>query len=177
MSNKYLVISAQGKDRPGIVNTLSKAALDSGCNITNSRMAVLGGEFALILLINGGDEAIATMQRRLPALEEELHLSITAKPTTPRVAEQRWLPYRVEVVAMDHPGIVHPITEFFSKQNINIEELETQTYAAPHTGTTMFSLSMTVAVPDAASISSLRETFIDFCDELNLDASFETARD
>ena len=52
MSDNYLVISAQGKDRPGIVNTLSKAALDSGCNITNSRMAVLGGEFALILLIN-----------------------------------------------------------------------------------------------------------------------------
>ena len=176
MSDKYLVISAQGKDRPGIVNTLSKAALDSGCNITNSRMAVLGGEFALILLINGSEEAVAAMQQRLPALEEELQLSIIAKPTSPRVAEQRWLPYRVEVVAMDHPGIVHPITEFFSKQNINIEEVETETYAAPHTGTTMFSLSMTVAVPDAVSISRLRETFIEFCDQLNLDAVIEPVK-
>jgi glycine cleavage system regulatory protein len=34
-----------------------------------------------------------------------------------------------------------------------------------------------VAVPDSVSISQLRETFIDFCDELNVDASFETARD
>jgi len=177
MSDKYLVISAQGKDRPGIVNTLSKAAVDSGCNITNSRMAVLGGEFALILLINGSEAAVAAMQLRLPALEEELQLNITAKATTPRVAAQRWIPYRVEVVAMDHPGIVHPITEFFSNQKINIEELETETYAAPHTGATMFSLLMTVAVPTSVSISQLRETFIDFCDELNLDASFETARD
>ena len=177
MYDNYLVISAQGKDRPGIVNTLSKAALDCGCNITNSRMAVLGGEFALILLISGGAEAIAALQQRLPALEEELQLSITAKPTTPRAIEQRWIPYRIEVVAMDHPGIVHPITDFFSRQKINIEELETETYAAPHTGATMFSLLMTVAVPDSVSISQLRETFIDFCDELNLDASFETARD
>ena len=177
MSDKYLVISAQGKDRPGIVNTLSKAAVDCGCNITNSRMAVLGGEFALILLINGSAAAVDAMQQRLPVLEEELQLSITAKATTPRVAAQRWIPYRVEVVAMDHPGIVHPITEFFSKQKINIEELETETYAAPHTGATMFSLMMTVAVPTSVSISLLRETFIDFCDELNLDASFETARD
>ena len=177
MSDKYLVISAQGKDRPGIVNTLSKAAVDNGCNITNSRMAVLGGEFALILLINGSEEAVAAMKQRLPALEEELQLSITAKPTTPRIAAQRWIPYRVEVVAMDHPGIVHPITEFFSKQKINIEELETETYAAPHTGATMFSLLMTVAVPTSVSTSQLRETFIEFCDELNLDASFETARD
>jgi len=177
MSNNYLVISAQGKDRPGIVNTLSKTALDCGCNITNSRMAVLGGEFALILLINGSAEAVTTLQQKLPSLEDELQLSITAKPTTPRNVEQRWLPYRVEVVAMDHPGIVHPITEFFSKQKINIEEMETETYAAPHTGTTMFALWMTVAVPESVSTSQLRETFIDFCDELNLDASFEAARD
>ena len=77
---------------------------------------------------------------------------------------------------MDHPGIVHPITEFFSGKQINIEELETETYAAPHTGATMFSLQMTVAVPTGVAISHLRETFIDFCDELNLDASFEAAR-
>ena len=177
MSDNYLVITAQGKDRPGIVNTLSKAALDSGCNITNSRMAVLGGEFALILLINGNEKAVAAMHQRLPALEEELQLSITAKSTAPRAAEQRWLPYRIGVVAMDHPGIVHPITEFFSNQKINIEELETETYAAPHTGATMFSLTMTVAVPTSVSIGQLRETFIDFCDELNLDASFEAARE
>jgi glycine cleavage system transcriptional repressor len=177
MRDKFLVISALGKDRPGIVNTLSKAALDCGCNIANSRMAVLGGEFALILLINGDEDAVTAMQQRLPALEDQLQLTIIAKLTAPRAAEQRWLPYRVQVVAMDHPGIVHPITEFFSSRKINIEDLETETYAAPHTGTTMFSLHMTVAVPAAVPISQLRETFIDFCDGLNLDASFEMARD
>ena len=177
MSNNYLVITALGKDRPGIVNTLSKSVLDSGCNITNSRMAVLGGEFALILLINGSEDAVAAMQKQLPSLEERLHLTIIAKTTAPRVAEQHWIPYRVEVVAMDHPGIVHPITEFFSTQKINIEELETETYAAPHTGATMFALQMTVAVPHTLPISQLRETFIDFCDGLNLDAIFEAVRD
>jgi len=177
MSDKYLVISALGKDRPGIVNTLSKAILDCGCNITNSRLAVLGGEFALILLINGSEAAVAAMQKQLPALEEQLQLTIIAKTTAPRVAAQRWIPYRIQVVAMDHPGIVHPITDFFSAQKINIEELETETYAAPHTGATMFALQMTVAVPHAIPISQLRETFIDFCDDLNLDASFEAARD
>lgn len=176
MSDHYLVISALGKDRPGIVNTLSKAALDNGCNITNSRMAVLGGEFALMLLIHGSQTAITEMERSLPDLERELHLTITAKPTALRIPEQHWLPYRVEVVAIDNPGIVHAITEFFSTRKINIEELETETYAAPVTGTTLFSLQMTVAVPAATGISSLRESFVDFCDGLNLDATFEAIR-
>jgi len=176
MSDHYLVISALGKDRPGIVNSLSKAALDCGCNITNSRMAVLGGEFALMLLIHGAPSAVVEMERRLPALERELQLTITAKPTAPRVPEQRWLPYHVEVVAIDNPGIVHAITEFFSARKINIEELETKTYPAPVTAATLFSLHMTVAVPSGTAISMLRESFVDFCDGLNLDASFEAAR-
>lgn len=176
MTDHYLVISALGKDRPGIVNTISKAALDSGCNITNSRMAVLGGEFALMLLIHGSQTAITEMERCLPALERELQLTITAKPTAPRIPEQRWLPYRVEVVAIDNPGIVHAITEFFSARRINIEELETETYAAPETGTTLFSLQMTVAVPAATALSPLREGFAEFCDGLNLDATLEAAR-
>lgn len=177
MSDKYLVISALGRDRPGIVNTLSKAILDSGCNISHSRMAVLGGEFALILLIHGGEAAVGAMQQRLPALEEQLQLTLIAKTTTLRRVEQHWLPYRVAVVAIDHPGIVHRITDFFAAQQINVEELETETYAAPHTGTTMFALSMTVAVPAGVAVSRLREGFIEFCDGLNLDASFEVARD
>lgn len=176
MSDHYLVISALGKDRPGIVNTLSKAALDSGCNITNSRMAVLGGEFALMLLIHGSQTAVTEMERRLPGLERDLTLTITAKPTALRVPEQRWLPYHVEVVAIDNPGIVHAITEFFSSRKINIEELETETYPAPVTATTLFSLQMTVALPAATAIGALREAFFDFCEDLNLDATLEPVR-
>lgn len=106
---------------------------------------MLGDEFALILLIHGDEDAVAVMQRQLPELEEQLQLTLIAKTTAPRHAEQHWLPYRVRVVAMDHPDIIHRITDFFSAQKINIEELGTETYAAPHTGTPMFSLAMTVA--------------------------------
>src|SRR3569623_1856550 len=177
MSDRYLVISALGKDRPGIVNTLSKSVLDSGCNVSHSRMAVLGGEFALILLIHGNEEAVAAMQRQLPALEERLQLTRIAKTTAPRHSEQRWLPYRVRVVAMDHPGIVHRITDFFSAQKINIEELETAPCAAPHPGAPLFALTMPIAVPAGTAGGRLRETFIEFCDGLNLDASLEAVRD
>ena len=177
MSDSNLVISALGKARTGIVHTLTTAVLDSGCNISHSRMAVLGGEFAVILLIHGTDAAVYAMQQQLPLLEEQLQLTLIAKPTAPRRGDQRWLPYRVAVVAMDHPGIVHRITDFFAAQKINIEELETATYAAPHTGAPMFTLTMTIAVPAGTAVGRLRETFIEFCDGLNLDASLEAVRD
>ena len=57
--NTLLVISALGDDRPGIVNDLSTVILEYGCNIADSRMSVLGGEFALILLVAGNWDSSA----------------------------------------------------------------------------------------------------------------------
>ena len=82
----------------------------------------------------------------------------------------------VDVVSMDHPGIVHEIAEFFSGRRINIEDMSTWTYAAAHTGTPMFSLSMTISVPADQHVGRLRQEFTEFCDELNLDATLEPAR-
>ena len=173
---KYLVISALGKDRPGIVNQLSKSILDSGCNVEDSRMTVLGGEFALILLISGTWNAIAKMETMVSSLEKKLELLVVAKHTEERETRPNRTPYQVEVVSMDHPGIVHEIAGFFSNREINIEDLNTWTYAAAHTGAPMFSLSLTISVPADQSIGRLRDEFTGFCDNLNLDAILEPAR-
>jgi len=173
---KYFVISALGKDRPGIVNQLSKAILDCGCNIEDSRMTVLGGEFALILMVSGHWGAITRLERQVPVLEKKLELTILARHTEPRTAVQDMVPYTVDVVAMDHPGIVHEIADFFATRDINIEEMSTWTYPAAHTGAPMFSLSMTVSLPAGVHIGRLRDEFTSFCDNLNLDATIEPTR-
>ena len=80
------------------------------------------------------------------------------------------------MVAVDHAGIVHEITHFFSERDINIEDLYSGTYTAAHTGTPMFSLHMTVGVPTDISIATLRGEFMDFCDQLNLDAIMEPVK-
>ncbi len=72
---------------------------------------------------------------------------------------------------MDHPGIVHNLASFFSSRQINIVDLETDSYPAAHTGTPMFSMLMTIGVPAEMSIKKLRAEFLDTCDELNMDAS------
>jgi len=175
--NQYLVVSAIGEDRPGIVSELSKTIVDLGGNIADSRMTVLGGEFALILLISGSWDVISKMEESIPGLQESLRLTIITKRTDPSAAKARGVPYLVDVVAMDHPGIVSKVAGFLSTRGINIQDMDTQSYAAAHTGTPMFSLTMTVSVPAEQSISELRDEFTAFCDELNLDAVLEPTKD
>lgn len=171
-----LVISALGQDRPGIVEKLSAATEDTGCNIMDSRMAVLGGEFALIMLISGNWDGIAKLEAQLPRLGEQLELQINSRRTEERAHSTNELSYTVEVVAMDHPGIVHDITAFFASRRINIEDFYTGSYHAPHTGTPMFALNMTISVPGDLSIARLRGEFLDMCDNLNLDAVMGPAK-
>ena len=51
MTKKLLSLSAIGKDKTGIVSSISKVLFELGCNIENSTMTLLSGQFAMILLI------------------------------------------------------------------------------------------------------------------------------
>lgn len=173
---QHLVINAIGKDQPGIVNTLSLAIFDAQCNITDSRMAVLGGEFAVILLVSGSDEAIAGVTTHLDNAAEKLALTITTKKTSSREANETLVPYIIEAIALDHPGIVYQLASFLSNKQINIESLTTESYAAAHTGSPMFAVTMTVGIPATQKINVLRDEFTEFCNELNLDITFKPAK-
>jgi len=174
--DNYLVISAIGEDQPGIVNALSEKVLESGCNIVDSRMTVLGGEFAILMMASGSWNTIAKLETTLPALEKQHKLTIIAKQTELRDQSSNKVPYMIEVVSMDHPGIVNNVAEFFSSRNINIEDLSTGSYAAAHTGTAMFTMHMVISIPADSHLGNLREQFTEFCDNLNLDAIMEPVK-
>lgn len=169
----HLVLSALTADRPGIVDEIARAASEARCNIADSRMIVMGNEFALIMMLSGTWDAVAKLEAQLPALTRRLDLQLICKRTERRRLDKPAMPYTVHVVALDNPGIVHEIANFFASQGINIEAMETSTYAAAHTGSPMFALSMTVNIPAHVHIASLRETFMIFCDDRNLDAIIE----
>ena len=174
--NNYLVISAIGADRPGIVNTLSSNILEHNCNIVDSRMTVLGGEFAIIIMVSGSWDKVAKLEGALPSLEAKLGLTIISKRTEQRSSQDKMLPYLVEVISMDHEGIVYNIAEFFSSRNINVEDLSTGSYSAAHTGTQMFNMNMIISIPADIQLGELREQFTEFCDALNLDAVMEPVK-
>ncbi len=174
-TENHLVLSAIGEDRPGIVNELARCCSEYRCNIVDSRMTILGGEFAVLMMVSGAWDAIAKLESALPSLAKKLDLLMHVKQTRQRQPAQS-ISYSVNVVSLDHPGIVHDIAQFFTKRRINIEDLQTSTYCAPHTGTQMFNLNLMINIPPDTHLASLREEFMVFCDELNLDSVIEPMR-
>jgi glycine cleavage system transcriptional repressor len=96
------------------------------------------------------------------------------RETQPRPAETA-APYSIDVVTLDHEGIVFGLSNFFATRNLEISEVNTRRYNAPHTGALMFSVQMTVNLPRTVHVATLREEFLEYCDEQNLDAVMEPA--
>lgn len=163
------VISTIGEDRPGVVNDIAKIVHDLNLSIEDSRMTVLGGEFAVLMAVAGGDLPLKRLETKLGKLAEEIDLAFLFRRTDARKNVEGRIPYTVSVTAMDHPGIVHRVASFFSSQNINVYNLDTVTERAAHTGTPIFSLVMEVEVPPEIRIVELRDSFFYFCDEHDLD--------
>lgn len=171
-AEQFAVISGLGPDRPGIVAAATRYLTDRGANVEDSRAAVLGGEFGLMVLASGGAGAIERVLGELAVLEEGTGIAFLGRQTVSPEDHRRAraLPYRVEANALDHEGIVVAITDALYRAGINIVSLETSVRNAPVTGTELFSLVAHVDVPDGVSVAAVRSSLAEVARAQNLDA-------
>src|SRR5262245_33572039 len=123
---------AVGRDRPGLVHGISARIHRTGANIEDSRMAVLGGEFAMVLLVAGTREQLALLDQLKEEIGRDLALEITTRETTERVRAN--VRHRLRVSGLDRPGIVDRVTSVLASRGINVETLDTRLDHQPLTG-------------------------------------------
>jgi glycine cleavage system transcriptional repressor len=170
---RYVVFTAVGPDRPGLVNEISSLIRAAGANLEDSRMAILGGEFAIIMLVAGSGDAIERTKQIGAQVESELKLRCILKETTRIAVPNDYLPYRIQVSGADRPGIVQAIAAILASRGINVASLESRLSYAPESGTPMFVLEARLHVPSKIVLSELRSQLAATCDEENLDFALE----
>ncbi len=171
----YLVLTAVGPDRPGLVNRIASAIHAAGANLEDSRMAILGGEFALLVLLSGDEQAASAVERVAAPLGESLGLRVLLKRTG-HAQPKAFLAYRLEVTGFDRPGIVLSVSEILARRGVNVAALESRLVYAPLSGTPMFVLEAELQVPSEVALAELRGELARQCEEENLDLSFERVR-
>ncbi len=172
----HLILTAIGPDRIGLVERISQFISRHGCNIEDSKMAVFCGEFAVIILISGDGENLVKIARDYREIEAESGLAISIKAPAARKTSESYLPYKLTASCMDHPGIVYQISGVLSSLGINIESMETETYAAPVSGTAIFRLEAEISIPTKTNVSSLRERFQEIQTAENIDIELSSLK-
>ena len=172
----HLLLTAIGPDQVGLVQRISEFISRHGCNIEDSKMAVFCGEFAVIVLISGDGGNLVKIARDYREIETETGLAISIKTPSTRKTAESFLPYKLTASCMDHPGIVYQLSAVLSAMDVNIESMETKTYAAPVSGTPIFQLEADLSVPTRTNIGALHERFAEIQKEENIDIDLTAAK-
>ena len=167
---KNLVITLTGPDQVGIVERFTKLVLDYQGNVDASRMARLGGVFAILMLVAVPEEHFDAFRARVRGLREEGY-----KLTTNRT--EQWdsdqyagrMPYQVELKGADHEGILHGVARHLADQGINIETLETNMVKAPMSGISLFMMDAIVVAPPELTLHDCQERLDEIGDQLNVE--------
>ena len=167
----YVVITSMGTDRPGIVADLSGWILELGGNIEDSRMSLLGGEFATLVLVSGPADLLNRVQDTVGAFEGRTGLHVVSKAVSarPGYSGEPLLRYDLRTTSLDHPGIVHEVTGLLRSKNINIVTASTGTSPAPFTGVPVFHFEMQVDIPASIALSELRDDLRQLGDRERID--------
>lgn len=119
-----LAVTAIGVDQPGIVATVARVLRDRGGNVEDSAMTILGGHFAVVLLVRGPDEA-DDLQAALDEVAGRMGLTVhvTAAGAGRASPDPTHL---LSVYGPDRTGIMAGVADALAGVGANITDLETR---------------------------------------------------
>jgi glycine cleavage system transcriptional repressor len=176
---RWYILSAIGRDRPGLVADLATLVLECNANLEDSRMTILGSDFAVILLCSSADagtgDALAVGAKRL---ERDHGLTILLRhleegPRSAVPAPGTRL-YRVDAAGEDRAGIVAGICRVLAERGVNIAELHSRSRPGPG-GEPHYEMGLRVEVPESADIRALREALEAAASRLVIDVALMPA--
>ncbi len=169
-TSHHAVLTAVGDDRPGLVDEVTRYVTERGGNLEDSRMVNLRGQFAMMMLVAGGEEAMSRLQDGLGALRRESHVHAELRPADAGAAAgPPAMPFRLNTWAMDHPGLMQSVSHLLGGKGVNIESVDSSLRPAPYTNAPLFEMELVISVPATTSVAGLREAIAGLCDEMNID--------
>jgi len=176
---RHFILTAIGKDRPGIVADLAEMVFDLGCNLETSSMINLGSEFATMILFSGqGDDLLQRLHMTCKHLEYEQGMTIFIKPIEEGAGPASpagGRPYRLKTMGEDKAGIVARTARAIADAGGNILELTSHLRPAASTGTPLYEMEMRFDLPRAADLEALRRKLQGIEESLHVDITLSPA--
>ena len=117
------MLTVVGADRPGIVAKLTEALFRGGCNLGEASMARLGGNFSVMLMVEGADAA--ALEELVRPVTGALGLRLHLDPIHGELHRHVEPNVQVTVYGADRPGIVAQAAMALTAAGFNILDLNT----------------------------------------------------
>jgi len=172
----HVAVTAIGADRPGIVAAVTGVLVDHRCNLEDTSMTILRGQFAMMLVVDVPEDVTATdLERALAPVAEELELVVVVRPIrdVDHVDQGDGEEWELSVYGADRPGIVHRVASLLAERRVNIVDLSTRVIGDPDRP--VYAMLLEVTVPPELAADDLARDLHDLADELGVDCSLHPA--
>jgi len=126
---QHFALTIVGRDRPGIVAQVTEILFNLGCNIADSSCSILGGQFAMILIISHPQftsrDSFGEAFRPLEDADLTVALRVL-KPGGEVPPHFEGEICMISVYGADRPGIVYRVAQVLGAKRINITDLNTK---------------------------------------------------
>ncbi len=168
MRNK-LIISASGSDRKGIVSEISSIINQCNGNIETSRMIGLEEQFSILILIEIENKKIENLKNKLKKIEN-LKVDIIATTNVNKTYKNK---FHLYINGADNEGIVYSFSNYFSKLNINIEEVNTSIKNAPISATPLFMMDLIITTSEELNENKIIEDLNELSERLGVEVNLK----
>lgn len=179
----HVVVTAVGRDRPGIVAAVTRVLVDEGCNLEDTSMTILRGQFAMMLVVDvPAGRGPADLESALSGATAQLDLLVTAREIGDDTGdgtgddtgdgtgkEPEGDPWTVSVYGADRPGIVYGVASLLAGRGVNIVDLTTRVIGDP--AHPVYAMLLDVSVPAGADVAELAARLSELAGELGVDCT------
>lgn len=164
---RHLTVTATGRDRPGIVAAVTGALLKAGCNLSDCSMALLGGQFAMILLVQCPEDASVTaIEEALMGPRSDLGLEMIVREVEGKPSTEIDRLFVISVYGADRPGIVHGFAQLLAEREVNITNL------LSHAADGIYTIVLEMALPRGVDEAELQSALSSLGASLDVTINF-----
>ncbi|MBI4397989.1 MAG: ACT domain-containing protein [Candidatus Omnitrophica bacterium] len=172
---KKVMITVLGADRPGIVADVTGVLLQAGCNLEDSSMTILEGEFAMLVVVSlEAKLSVAALKKCLASFCKKSKLDMTVKPFQEPLCTLTVVPpknYVISVIGADRPGIVHHVSKLLASREINITDVETKKIGKGER--VVYAMILEAGIPINVPIPKLEEALEELGNKLSVEITIK----
>ena len=150
-----LIINTFGEDKPGIVSDISGIVYSLNGNILESKMVRLENIFTIIMAVEIPKRNKLELKNKINSMN---NLESTINSLNSFNINKKSDKYIFSLECLDSEGIINYFTNYFNKEKINIEEMNTTTTNAPTTGSLLFNLDSIINIPENFNMDKFKSS-------------------
>lgn len=159
-------LAAIGRDRPGIVAAVARVLYEHGCNVEDSSMTLLRGNFSIMLVLASPEGTSAgDLDEALRPVCTELGLT-AAVLDVDEAPGPRESSHILTVYGADRPGILYRVTDALAERGVNVTDLVSRLVGET---SPVYALMLELALPEGLTPEALEEGLRGVATELDVD--------